>query len=279
MRPLATLAGGVLIGACAMGIAQGQTLTEATMTAMFNAPLAPAPLVGEISREDRQAAYVSGAVLVQQNTTQVSRLTQGGAVDTVRVTSAQSALTPQGFVSLAPGGPYVGPNAYGVDYTRTWPAALRGATGAYAIDVSPQAGVGYGAAGASVGGGATVRLSTQSRDAKIVDRLKAMGVEDGARYGEQGRWYLFAAASGRAVGLNMVANGQGGLARDGWSTDPAALVGDAQLGIGWRRGDAQTSLGYLMRKVRVRDDYASRLVDLPSNEQIAGITFSYKPRR
>ena len=144
--------------------------------------------------------------------------------------------------------------------------------------MSPQAGVGYGSAGGSVSGGATVRLIPPSRDAKVVERLKAMGVKDGAAYGDQGRWYLFAAASGRAVGFNMAREGLG-LTQDGWSTDPVSLVGDAQVGLGWRRGDMQTSIGYMVRRMRIEDPYARRFVDMPGNEQIAGVSFSYRPTR
>jgi hypothetical protein len=81
-----------------------------------------------------------------------------------------------------------------------------------------------------------------------------MGVQDGKEaYGEQGRLYLFAAVHGQALGLNLQSVG-GALRRTGWSTDESsALVGDGQLGLGWRKGGFEASLGYVHRGVRLRN--------------------------
>ena len=71
-----------------------------------------------------------------------------------------------------------------------------------------------------------------------------------ATFGDTGRWYLFAAASGRAVGMNML-HGETGWNGAGWTTDPSStLIGDAQLGVGWRKGAVQTSVGYIHREVK-----------------------------
>ena len=62
--------------------------------------------------------------------------------------------------------------------------------------------------GGSAEAGAMVQLSKrQSLDESAQARLKALGLRDGARFGDRGRWYLFAAASGHAVGLNMLHTG------------------------------------------------------------------------
>lgn len=272
MRPLALLAG-VMFGAGAMGIAQAQYLTDVSRSAPLELTL-PAD---QMAFAQRDSAFASGGALFKQDATSVSRRTAGGAIDTVRLRSAQTLATSQAYAGLRPDA-YTGGDAYDVDYTRTWPAAVRGRAGSYDIDVSPQAGVGYGSAGGSLSGGAMVRLIPPSRDAKVVERLKALGVKDGAVYGDQGRWYLFAAASGRAVGLNMAQEGSA-LRRDGWSTDPVSLVGDAQVGLGWRKGDMQTSVGYMVRRMQIEDPYSRRFVDMPGNEQIAGVSFSYRPTR
>jgi hypothetical protein len=61
---------------------------------------------------------------------------------------------------------------------------------------------------------------------------------------------MFAAASGKAVGLNL-RNHLNSWDGAGWSMDPSStLVSDAQLGVGWRKGPMQTSLGYLYREVK-----------------------------
>src|SRR5437667_336784 len=76
---------------------------------------------------------------------------------------------------------------------------------ALGVDVSPHAGVGVTNIGGSAEAGAMLQLSQrQNREESATERLKALGLRDGARFGDRGRWYLFAAASGRAVGMNML---------------------------------------------------------------------------
>ena len=132
--------------------------------------------------------------------------------------------------------------------TRDWPAAFAFGTRHFGVDVTPHAGVGVSNLGGSAEAGATLRL--MQRDATAAERLKALGLRDGATFGDRGRWYLFAAASGRAVGMNML-HGEGGWNGAGWTTDAAStLIGDAQVGVGWRKGALQTSLGYIHREVK-----------------------------
>jgi hypothetical protein len=138
---------------------------------------------------------------------------------------------------------------YEVAVTRDWPSALSFQSGKVGLDVSPHAGVGMTSYGTSAEAGARLELSKR-RDDATVQRLKDMGIGSGDKLGDQGRWYLFAAASGRAIGLNMM-HGENGWDRAGWTTDPAStLVGDAQVGVGWRKGDMQTSFGYMHREVK-----------------------------
>lgn len=92
--------------------------------------------------------------------------------------------------------------------------------------------------------GATVTLWAPGG---IRQRLEAMGVRDGdAVFGRQGRVYLFAAVKGQAVGLNLQ-----GFKRAGWSTDySSTLIGDGQIGVGWRKGGFEADLGYVRRSTR-----------------------------
>ena len=108
-------------------------------------------------------------------------------------------------------------------------------------------------------------------------KLQAMGVQDGkARYGGEGRFYLFAAVHGQAVGLNLQSEG-GGLHKTGWSTDQtSALVGDGQVGLGWRKGGMEAAVGYVHRGVHFRnvpigmsDSYA---------DDMAAVSFTFHPR-
>jgi hypothetical protein len=95
------------------------------------------------------------------------------------------------------------------------------------------------------GGGAAVTLWSPDG---VRQRLEALGFKDGDKtYGSQSRLYLFAAVHGTAVGLNLQ-----GMQRSGWSTDhSSALVGDGQIGVGWRKGDFEADLGYVHRSVHL----------------------------
>jgi hypothetical protein len=161
-----------------------------------------------------------------------------------------------------------------VALVRDWPAAVRYDDGVVEFDVTPHAGLGFTNFGGTAEAGATVRLS-RSRDERARAELARLGVGDGpAAFGERGRWYLFAAASGRAVGLNMLRD-DSGWRRAGWTTDPSStLISDAQLGVGYRRGAWQTSVGYVHREVK-----GDHMVfgQQTKEDSLAAFTLSFKP--
>jgi len=162
------------------------------------------------------------------------------------------------------------PHAENVAVIRMWPKALTFDQGDVSFDVSPHAGLSR--SGGSAEAGATIEVS---RSETAADRLKAMGVKDGATFGDKGRWYLFAAASGRAVGLNML-HGENGWDRS-VSTDPSSkLVGDTQVGIGWRKGAMQSSFGYVHRKVK--GEHLMYGID-PHDDDMVAFSLSLKPRK
>lgn len=67
---------------------------------------------------------------------------------------------------------------------------------------------------------------------------------------KKGRWFVFAAGSGEAFGLNIVRDpARGGWRRSGWSVERLAEFGKAQLGIGWRRGDRQIAVSAAQREI------------------------------
>jgi hypothetical protein len=188
--------------------------------------------------------------------------------------SVADAPHPGGRLMLPPG-MKPGEAVYAVTLRRDWPGALRFETGPLGVDLSPHAGVGMTSAGGMAEAGATLQVS-ERRDKMAVDRLKALGVRDGEAFGDKGRWYLFAAASGRAVGMNML-HGEGGWDRAGWTTDPtSSLVGDAQIGVGWRKGAMQSSVGLIHREIKAQHLlYGVETKD----DSILAFSFTVKPRR
>jgi hypothetical protein len=226
-------------------------------------------LAGQPVPTGRVAA--TGEGLIAWRTSEVTSLSGDGAVDTVRMTTVSVSRTPL----IGPAATLYDPNAVAVSYSRGWPGALVVRAGGMGVNVSPHAGFGMDSGGGrSAEAGAMVKFS--SIDAALQDKLEAMGVKDGATsYGNQGRWYLFAAVRGQAVGLNMQES-EGALRRAGWSTDvSSALVGDGQVGVGWRKGGIEASFGYVHRGVHLQnapigasDSYA---------DDMAALAFTYHP--
>lgn len=161
-----------------------------------------------------------------------------------------------------------------VALTRAWPRALSFEGERFDIDLSPHAGLGVGNRGGSAEAGAELRL--ESRDDKAADRLRDLGIKDGSSFGDAGRWYLFAAASGRAVGLNMLRDGAD-WDRAGWSTDPtSALIGDAHVGVGYRKGAVQTSFGVIHREVKGQHMVFGQET---KDDTIAAFSLTIRPRK
>ena len=231
--------------------------------------------VDPISRLLDRDTYAPGQGLVRWTTNQVqlSPSNSGGPVDLLRFSLG-------GVVRDLGGSPYNfthGPydtEAYELALSRNWPAALAFNTRSFGVDLTPHAGLGITNLGGSAEAGATLRLS--QRDDELTARLHALGVRDGSSFGQRGRWYLFAAASGRAVGLNMLHNDTG-WDRAGWTTDATStLIGDTQIGVGWRKGAVQTSLGYIHREVRGQNELWG--IDAKPDSMVA-FSFSIRPHQ
>ena len=123
----------------------------------------------------------------------------------------------------------------------------------------------------AVGAGTRVTLWSPGG---IRQRREAWGGKDGvAQFGKEGRVYLFAAVKGQAVGMNLR-----GLQRAGWSTDySSALIGDGQVGVGWRKGGFEADLGYVRRSTHfahvplgVSDSYT---------DDMAAVSIAFHPFR
>ena len=201
----------------------------------------------------------------------------GGPIDSVRVSMAGASPT-AAYAPLTLARPDSDAYEYrdvDVTVTRGWPSAVSLGGRKFALDVTPHAGLGYGAAGGSAEAGATVRLGkTRNMGARVTN---ALGVQDGAAFGDRGRWYIFAAASGRAVGLNMLRGQNGDWSRAGLTQDAASkLIGDSQAGVAWRRGSMQASLGYIHRAIKARGDGIMGLAT--QKDDVVALSFSLKPQ-
>lgn len=189
--------------------------------------------------------YVPGRGVARWQVTELAVPSHtGNAVDAIKVSIGRVAVTP-GALPVRPGDRVqTDAEAYEMTYTRGWPQVV--AAGRWDLGFIPHAGVGISNSGGQAEAGAMVRLS--KRAGQIADRL---GVSDGRKFGDQGRWYVFGAASERTVGLNLTRNDAGKWSRAGFSTDTqSGMISDIQAGVGWRKGSVQASLGWLRRKVK-----------------------------
>jgi hypothetical protein len=266
MRRLVYLA--VVLGSAAAGSAGAQTLAapptttrsieafvgksapDASAAALADAafaPRSPQSAKDPIARLTDREAYQPGQGLVRWNSGEVQLShRETGTVDSLRVSVGGAMLTPGG-TPLNLDRAQFQPDAYEISVVREWPKALSFESKAFDVALSPHAGVGVSNYGGSAEAGAQVRVS---RDDKAARELKQMGIGDGASFGDVGRWYLYAAVSGRAVGLNVL-HSDNGWDRAGFTTDPtSSLMGDVQMGVGWRKGMLQSSFGLIHREVK-----------------------------
>jgi hypothetical protein len=267
MRRLAGLA---IVLACG-GTGSALAATPAAPPSPAAAALAEAAFLPSAASADIDAASLFGR---EQGLTQFNGAAGAslGHNDALRIDVGSFYAGPNSRPLLV-GRPDVNDPSYEVRMSRDWPNAFKFGGHGLDFDVTPHAGVGMSSYGAgSAEAGATLHISKSDLAAA---RLKALGFKDGAtRFGDRGRWYLFAAASGRAVGLNMM-HGDTGWNRAGWTTDTTSrLVGDTQVGVGWRKGSMQTSVGFVHRDVK--GDHLMYGVDPHSESMVA---FSFAIRR
>jgi len=234
--------------------------------------LSPAGAYGDAALLDANRYYEGrGAVSYRSNAVVVGE--GAHAVDSVRMSVASVAPASQTrpLALVRPDQDSFEDREVDVTVTRGWPAAVSVGAGKYALDVTPHAGLGFGGAGGSAEAGATVRFGKKMED-QVVNSL---GVQDGRQFGQRGRWYMFAAASGQAVGLNMLRSGDGDWSGAGVSSDTSSkLVGDGQAGVAWRKGPMQASFGYVHRKIKAKDHIMGMATQ---KDEMLAFSFSLRP--
>lgn len=187
-------------------------------------------------------------------------------------------LDSAGTLRRADGGPLppgagdatmVSDEAYGVSYRRGWPSTLGYTASGLEVTLTPHAGVGLTPLGPVAEAGATLSIGSD------VERMVPEGQQV---FGDRARWYLFAAGSGRAVGYNFARTRDGTYTRSGYSHDSGAFLGDASIGVAYRRGDVHSSVGLVYREIEpggMRD--MSDGIEADVTEGMVAFQFSIKP--
>lgn len=255
-------------------VARDAAAPEAALEGGF--ALSPAAVAGDARLLDADR-YYDGAGPVTWRSNAFTRQAQaGGPIDSVRVSMAgvskTAAVAP--LTLVRPDADAYDVQDVDVTVTRGWPSAVSLKGRRFALDVTPHAGIGYGGTGGSAEAGATVRLGKKKN---MGDRVNdALGVREGDEaFGTRGRWYIFAAASGRAVGLNMLRGQNGDWSRAGLTQDTTSrLIGDSQAGVAWRKGPMQASLGYIHREIRAKEGIMGLATQ---KDDVVALSFSLKP--
>ena len=220
---------------------------------------------GDFQLDDRAFSPNRGGRVVE-----AWRDTNSGAVDRLRLSRSGDWLRADGApLPPGPGDPaaFEG-DGYRLSYTRGWPTRSYDPETGIQVEVIPHAGFGVSDGGGSAEAGATIRIGSG------LDRLVPEG--SSAFDEDQARWYVFAAGSSRAVGYNFARNRDGDFVRSGMSHDAGAFIGDAQVGVAWRRGDLQTSFGYVYREHKVRE-LAGRDFERERSEGVVAFQLSIRP--
>ncbi|WP_374385577.1 lipid A-modifier LpxR family protein [Brevundimonas sp.] len=239
-----------------------QGFRVATTDASFGAPI---DLPSAFQPEDR-----SGLIASTRRDVWIDR---GGADDRLtletagRLRRADGAPLPVTPVDVAE----MDPEAYDLRYVRGFSGARGRTASGLEVSLTPHAGIGVGSGGGSAEAGATL---------KIGEGLERLAPDGHARFGERPRWYLYAAGSGRAVGYNFARTRDGDYARSGYTNDRGSFLGDASVGVAYRRGDMQTSLGVVYREIDAGKGLRGMSgLDTDVDEGLIAFQLSIKPRR
>ena len=124
-----------------------------------------------------------------------------------------------------------------------------------------------------------VRLGAHLQD-RLISGLNGLGVRRvNLANDNTGRFYFYAAASGRAVDVNMTRDGPGDSQHLGWASEGAGeMISDAQAGVAWRKGVLQASFGYVHREIRNDPAAMSRMDPGKLKDSMMAFSFSIRPR-
>ncbi len=160
--------------------------------------------------------------------------------------------------------------SYDVTYTRGWTAASGRTASGLEVSLTPHAGFGVGSDGPSAEAGATLRIGEN------LDRLAPNGDE---AFGERPRWYLYAAGSKRAVGYNFARTRDGEFTGSGVTQDAGTYLGDASIGVAYRRGAIQSSFGVVYREIEAKGLRGYQGINTDVSEGLVAFQLTIRPPR
>jgi len=156
-----------------------------------------------------------------------------------------------------------------IAYQRDWKPAFGRTASGLEVSLTPHTGITYSTHSTSAEAGATLRIGQNIRE---------LAQNGDTAFGDRPRWYVFAAGSKRAVGYNLTRGRDGDLDRAGISHDEGGTFGDASIGVAYRRGMIQSSIGIIYRENETKGLRSFEGLKTDVDEAILAFQFSIRPR-
>lgn len=156
-----------------------------------------------------------------------------------------------------------------VIYKHDWKAVHSHTPSGLEVALTPHTGISYSEDGANAEAGATLRIG---------QNLRELAQDGEVAFGDKPRWYLFAAGTKRAVGYNLTRTRDGAFAHAGLSHDRGSSLGDATIGVAYRRGAIETSVGLVYRENETKGLRGYEGLKTDVDEGILAFQFAFRPR-
>ena len=202
--------------------------------------------------------------------TQTTEATYIGSHYSERLSLSQhAAWSPPESSPLSQTQPWEDDQRLDLAYQRQWTAAYGRTPSGLEVSLTPHTGVTYSRDGTSAEAGATLRIG---------QNLRHLAQNGDEVFGNRPRWYLFAAGSKRAVGYNLARGRDGELSRAGLTHDRGSSMGDATIGVAYRRGPIESSIGLVYRENETKGLRSFDGIRTDVDEGILAFQLSIRPR-
>src|SRR5690606_41363730 len=109
--------------------------------------------------------------------------------------------------------------------------------------------------------------------------LARLGPNGAEPFGERRRGYLYAAGSRRAVGYNFARTRDGEFTGSGVTQDAGSYLGDASIGVAYRRGALQSSFGVVYREIEAKGLRGYQGINTDVSEGLVAFQLTIRPPR
>ena len=156
-----------------------------------------------------------------------------------------------------------------IEWRHDWTAVHERTPSGLEVSLTPHAGLGVIDGRSLAEAGATLRLG---------QGLEDLAPDGDSAFGNKPRWYVFASGSRRAVGYNFTRRSDGGFNGEGLSQDSGHSLGDAAIGVAWRRGAMHSSVGLVYRELETEGLRGYSGIKTDVSEGLLAFQFAFRPQ-